>query len=227
MRALLFAISVAGLLAGCVTTAKEGPPSTLTGPEQPLVGEAGSNEARYVPSSGWVMLRNSNGKRFHGEYLSATQRRTTGGSDDVSDVRVTEWGNRISRTGGKEVVITTPHNGFLPEEPMEVGLAWEKRVLVTDSFGTHWWDRKCRLAGRGTVTVAAGTFADAWRIECTSRREDGWRAVDATAWYSSRGRIILISKARWNTGSIVVELTDFSVEPRVAVLGRESGLAQR
>lgn len=180
-------------------------------------GVASAAEELYAPARGELEYRLSNGRTVEMAYLDASTMRR---SDGVV-VHVDQWGNQLRRTGSNPVTFK-PHNGQLPEAPLEIGLRWEHRYHLKNKSESYWRERECRVVARGQLTIGAGTFQNAWKVECTNQRTDRPLPKNEVTWYSSQGRVLLHHREWWggsNPGSFEVELVGLSMEPQAVIIG--------
>lgn len=174
------------------------------------VGVASATEILTPPSTGKLRYEFHTGNKGTWTYIDASTIERSNGTTLAID----KWGNQL-RITGKTQTTFTPHDGQLPERPMEVGLKWEHKFQYQGMRESYTRSKTCQVAARESLTTKAGTFKDAWKVECTTQRLDRQFPTYETSWYSSRGRILLQTKEHWagtSPGSSSMELIEQGME---------------
>ncbi|MEQ8443760.1 MAG: hypothetical protein RIM33_06750 [Alphaproteobacteria bacterium] len=137
--------------------------------------------------------------------------------------RLDDWRNVTEIVAGDWRGTASPHNGDLPQEPMRVGLSWTLTYEMDSTGASYTRDRDCIVEERGQITVAAGTFHNAWLIKCTLKRHDRRLPKYVETWFSSTGRILILRNETWggsNPGSYRRELVGLSDDVLAIISGQ-------
>ncbi len=151
---------------------------SLAGEVEEMIPQVSSGELRYDGSKG----------EFTYTIIDARNHRNSEGTD----ITVTEWGNRTRSDRTNGVQTWNPDSRELPTEPMYVGLAWEESI--SGERGGRYYHRttECEVEERADITIAAGTFRNAWKVGCKIYEDRLFVRFDG--WFSERGRIKLRSQ---------------------------------
>jgi hypothetical protein len=175
-----------------------------------------ATEELYAPPSGQLEYRMPKGKTIVMEYISPTELRRSDGSTIHHD----RWGNQLKWTGSKSITFS-PHNGQLPQQQLQVGIKWSTRYYQQGGGDSFSRERKCQVLSRGQKTTPAGTFDNAWQVQCTNQRLDRDLPMNEEIWFSSSGRVLLTYHGWWGgsrPGSYEVNLVRLSMPTSAATI---------